>query len=198
MPSERVSRRRWIRVACFSAHAPLSLLVLLAVIASCPVACASRPPPDALASTRDALAGLDEFGALLLGAGLPVEAIPKGRSVAPVQAERLRRYFTILPYLPQHYAPRCVADELLRYVEQHGQGLSRWDLSRMVQEYRSLFLLRQDGLAAALTGEPVRWVGPVEVRDDGAGAGAFEMGEFYTHADAESWPRADRPNLDRL
>ena len=52
MPSERFSRRRWIRVACFSAHAPLSLLALLAVLVSCPVACASHPSPDALAATR--------------------------------------------------------------------------------------------------------------------------------------------------
>ena len=199
MLSEPRSRRHWISVACLSVHAPLSLLALLAVLASGPVACASRPRPDALAATRDALAGLDEFGALLLGAGLPVEAIPEGRSVSPVQAERLRRHFAILPYLPQHYAPCVVADELLRYVEQHGQGLSRWDLSRMVQEYRSLFLLRQDGfLAAALTGEPARWIGRVEVRDHGAGAGEFEMGEFYTRGDGESWRRADRPGLDKL
>jgi hypothetical protein len=139
------------------------------LLASGPVACASPPPPSALAATRDALAGLDDFGALLLEAGLPVEAIPQGRSVSPVQAERLWRYFTILPYLPQHYAPRFVADELLRYVKQHRQEVSRWNLSRMVQEYRNLFLLRQDGhLAAALTGEPARCVGPVEVRDHGA------------------------------
>ncbi|MFL5349099.1 MAG: hypothetical protein ACJ8AT_30230 [Hyalangium sp.] len=162
MLSERVSRRRWIRIACPSAHAPLSLLVLLAVLASCPVACASHPAPDELAATRDVLAGLDEFGALLLGAGLPVEAIPQGRSVSPEQAERLRRYFAILSYLSQHYAPRVVADELLRYVEQHRQEVSSWDLSRMAQAYRNLFLLRQDGyLAAALTGEPAhvlaRW-----------------------------------------
>ncbi len=199
MLSEPRSPRRWIRIACSSAHAPLSLFVVLVVLASCPVACASHPPPDALAATRDALAGLDDFGALLLGAGLPVEAIPQGRSVSPVQAERLRRHFALLPYLPQHYAPRVVADELLRYVEQHGQEISRWDLSRMVQEYRSLFLLRQDGfLAAALTGEPARWIGPVEVRDHGAGAGEFEIGVFYTHADGESWRPVDRPNLDRL
>lgn len=199
MLSEPRSRRMWIRVACFSARAPLSSLVMLAVLTSCPVACASHPPPDALAATRDALACLDEFGALLLGAGLPVEAIPQGRSASPVQAERLRRYFAILPYLPQHYAPRVVADELLRYIEQHLQEVSRWDLSRMVQEYRNLFLLRQDGyLAAALTGEPAQCVGPVEVRDHGAGAGGFEIGVFYTHADGESWRRADSPNLDKL
>ncbi|MFE8596470.1 hypothetical protein [Archangium violaceum] len=197
MPSEPRSRRKWIRVACISVRPPLSLLLLLPLLASGPVACASHPPPDALAATRDALAGLDEFGALLLGAGLPIEAIPEGRSVSPVQAERLRRHFGILPYLPQHYAPRVVADELLRYVARHGQGVSRWDLSRMVQEYRNLFLLRQDGfIAAALTGEPARWVGPVEVRENGAGAGGFEMGEFYTCADGESWLRASRPSLD--
>ena len=117
MLSEPCSRMRLISVACFSAHASLSLLALLAMLASGATACASRPPPEALAATRDALSGLDEFGALLLGAGLPVEAIPQGRSVSPVQAERLRRHLAIMPYLPQHYAPRFVADELLRYVE---------------------------------------------------------------------------------
>jgi len=128
VPSEPRSLRKWIRVACLSVHAPLSLLALLAVLASGPVACASHPSPDALAATRDTLASLDDFGALLLGAG---------------------------------------------------------------------FLLRHDGfLAAALTGEPARWVGPVVIRD--RGAGAFEMGEFYTRADGDSWRRADRPNLDRL
>lgn len=199
MLSELRSRRMWTGVACLSVRPSLSLLALLPLLASCPVACASHPPPDALAATRDALAGLDDFGALLLGAGLPVEAIPQGRSLSPGQAERLRRHFAILPYLPQHYAPRVVADELLRYVEQHRQEVSRWGLSRMVQEYRNLFLLRHDGfLAAALTGEPARWVGPVEVRDDGAGAGMFEIGEFYTRDDGERWQRADRPNLDRL
>jgi hypothetical protein len=175
------------------------LLALLLVLASSPVACASHPSLDVLATTRDALAGLDDFGALLLGTGLPVEAIPQGRNVSPVQAERLRRYFAILPYLPQHYAPRFVADELLRYVAEHRQEVSRWDLSRMVQEYRNLFLLRQDGfLAAALTGEPARWVGPVQVRDHGAGAAEFEIGVFYMRSDGESWRRADNPNLDGL
>lgn len=199
MPSEPRSRRMWIRVAFLSVRPPLSLLAVLALLASGPVACASHPPPDALAAIRDALAGLDEFGALLLVAGLPVEAIPQGRSVSPVQAERLRRHLALLPYLPQNYAPRVVADELLRYAERHGQGLSRWDLSRLVQEYRNLFVLSPYGyLASALTGEPLRWVGPVEIRDDGAGAGEFEMGEFYTRADGEIWQRAGSPNLDRL
>lgn len=197
MPSEPLSPWTRIRVAIFSGGSRLGLLLALAVLASGPVACASRPRPLALASTREALADLDEFGALLLGAGLPIEAVPQGRDVSPAQAKRLRVHFAILPSLPQHYAPRLVADELLRFIEKQGQAVSRWDLSLKVQEYRNLFLLRPDGyLAAALTGKPALCVGPVEVRDEGTGAGVFEMGVFYTSADGLTWPRADGPKLD--
>lgn len=172
-------------------------LLALALLGFCPLACASPPRPLALASTRDALAELDEFGALLLGAGLPVEAIPQGRDVSPTQAKRLRLHLGLVASLPQHYTPRFVADELLRFIEKHGQPVSRWDLGLKVQEYRSLFMLRPDGyLAPALTGQPTLCVGPVEIRDDRAGAGQFEMGVFYTRADGLTWPRAAGPALD--
>jgi hypothetical protein len=168
----------------------------LAVLVAFSPACASHPRPLALASTRDALAGLDEFGALLLGAGLPIELIPEGRAVSPPQAKRIRFTLTILPALPQHYAPRFVADELLAFIASQAQPVSRWDLTAKVQEYRNLFLLRPDGyLADALTGKPALCVGPIEFREDSAGAGVFDMGVFYTSTDGMTWPRAAVPVL---
>jgi hypothetical protein len=166
----------------------------LALFVSGPVACVRHSQPQALASTRSALAELDEFGALLLGAGLPVDAVPSGRELSPEQAKRLLVYLSFLPYSPQHHGPRFVANELLRAVKSHGHAVSRSDLSRKVQEYRNLFLLQPDGyLAAVLTGRPVKCVGPVEAREDGAGVGSFELGAFYTRDERDNWQRVDSP-----
>ena len=200
MPSEINSRRSWICFVFGPSRAPLGMAVAVALVVTFgPCACAGYPPPPlALASTRDSLAGLDEFGALLLGAGLPMQSIPEGRDLSPEQAERLLRYFSILPSLPQHYAPRFVADGLLRYVHGQSKRVSRWDLSLMVQEYDKLFLLTPHGyLAAALTGAPALCVGPVTVDEMGAGAGGFELGSYYTRSGGNSWPRVDAPNLNR-
>lgn len=194
MPSEALSPRKRVLFASAPARLPPGLVLALALLASGPVACASNSPPQAFASTRDALAELDEFGALLLGAGLPVEAIPSGREVSQEQARKLLVYFSFLPYSPQHYGPRFVAAELLRAIERNGQTVSRWELSRKVQDYRNLFLLQPDGyLAAALTGRPAKCVGPVEPREDGAGAGRFEMGAFYTRDEDDNWQQVQSP-----
>jgi hypothetical protein len=71
MPSEARSLRRWTRIDSAPARLPPVplLLLALALLVSGSAACASNSQPQALASTRDALAELDEFGALLLGAG---------------------------------------------------------------------------------------------------------------------------------
>ncbi|HYO68713.1 MAG TPA: hypothetical protein VEU33_21795 [Archangium sp.] len=63
----RVSSSRWIgiRLASAPTRFPLAFLSLLSVVLLCPLACASNSPPQAYAATREALADLDEFGALL-------------------------------------------------------------------------------------------------------------------------------------
>jgi hypothetical protein len=66
---------------------------VLALLLLCPLACASNTQPQVFATTRDALADLDEFGDLLLKAGLPIEALPKGRDLSPEQARQLRLHF---------------------------------------------------------------------------------------------------------
>ena len=165
-----------------------ALLILAAFVTMSP-ACA-HPRALALEDTRHLLEGLDEFGALLLGAGLPVESIPTGREVSPSQAKQIRFTLTILPSLPQNYAPRFVADELLAFIASQAQPVSRWDLTAKVQEYRNHLLLTPQGyLADALTGKPALCVGPIQVREDSAGAGVFDMGVFYMSTDGEKWPR---------
>lgn len=197
MPRESASRRRWIRVARVWSFLKRPTLWVVSALAVGSCACASRPPPQALAPIRDRLANLDEFGALLLRAGIPVEDVPEGRHLSPEQAEQFRRYLLVLPSVPQNYPPRFVADELLRYVEQQDKSVSLWDLSLKVQAYRDLFMLRPDGyLAGSLTGKPALSVGPVGIRGNRVGAGEFEVNVFYVHSADESWLRVDSPNAD--
>src|SRR6218665_925748 len=196
MPAEFYTLRFWIRIAFERVRSPRGLAVALALLVAIgQPACASQPPL-ALASTRDTLAGLDEFGALLLGAGLFPSNIPQGREGSPEQATMLRRSLAILPSVPRQYAPRFVADELLRYVETKGASVSRVGLGMMIQDYRHLFMLTPEGyLAAALTGVPTYCVGAVQVSATTAGVGGYELGRYYEKSGV-NWPQAPAPKLD--
>jgi hypothetical protein len=101
MLSDLLSPRSRILFDCSFVSRMVSLLVALAMLALGPLACASSPRPLALAATREALADLDEFGVLLVSAGLSVETIPQGWELSPVQAKRLRLHLGLLPSLPQ-------------------------------------------------------------------------------------------------
>ena len=89
---------------------------LLAVLLLCPVACASGQRPKVFRAMRDALAQLDDFGALLLEAGLPADTLPTGPELTPQEATRLR----IRP-----------ADDVLRVLEGGRQPCSAAIASRL-------------------------------------------------------------------
>lgn len=155
----------------------MPILVLLLQLS---LGCASAPPPQVFTPTRERLAGLDEFGMLLVTAGLSSEAVPSEPALSATQARRLRLEFDLNPPRTSEYAPWVVADYLLRDVMQKKEGVSREELSRRVQTFSSLYVLRRDGcLARALGGKPAQCVGPVEVRDDALRAGEFEVDHFY-------------------
>ena len=82
MPSEAHSPRKGTRLAISSTRMLPGQVALLALLLLCPLACASSTQPLAFATTRDALAELDEFGALLVKAGLSTELLPKGRDLS--------------------------------------------------------------------------------------------------------------------
>ncbi|WPB76318.1 hypothetical protein KYC5002_45955 [Archangium violaceum] len=160
----------------------------------CPLACASKSQPQALSATRDRLAELDEFGALLVKAGLATEFLPTGVELSPEQAQQLRLHFDLNPPTSTAYAPWLVADVLLLDVTLKKQPVSRAELGHRIQEFQPLFVLRRDGyLAEALSGRPNQCVGPVEVRDGGLRAGAFEVGNFYRLDDANQWQHVQVP-----
>jgi hypothetical protein len=183
MPSVSITRRTGTRLAstrnCFSPGRP----ALLSLVLLCPLACASNSPPQAFASTREALADLDEFGALLLRAGLPPENLPSGRELSPEQAKQLRlqlHLYPLNPPRPAEYGPWQVADVLLLDLTSKGSPVTRSDLGRRIQEFKSLLVLRPDGyLGEALTGKAERCVGPVEVKEGAYRSGSYELGTFY-------------------
>jgi hypothetical protein len=188
VPSESLSRRKGSRLSVGFARLPPGVLVALFLVLLCPLACASNTPPPAYASTRDALAYLDEFGALLVKAGLPAELLPTGRDLSPEQAKQLRLHFHLFPPKASEYAPWLVADVLLLDAALKNEAIPRAELGRRVQEFQPLVVLRPDGyLASALSGKEQQCVGPVEVQDGSYRAGVFEVGTFYRKDETGTW-----------
>jgi hypothetical protein len=163
---------------------------LLAVLLLCPVACASSPRPEAFHAMREALAQLDDFGALLLEAGLPADTLPAGPELTPQEATRLRVSFGLYPSTSRTFGPRLVADALLREVLAGGAPVMRSALDARLLRYQHLRVMGPDGfLSAALTGTPAQCVGPVEVRNGALLAGDFEVGGFYSPDGNGGWVR---------
>lgn len=163
---------------------------LLAALLLCPVACASSPRPEAFRAMREALAQLDDFGALLLEAGLPADTLPTGPELTPEEATRLRVSFGLYPSTSRTFGPRLVADALLREVVAGGAPVMRSALDARLLRYQHLRVMGPDGfLSAALTGTPALCVGPVEVRNGALLAGGFEVGGFYSPDGNGGWVR---------
>lgn len=161
---------------------------LLAVLLLCPVACASGQHPEVFRAMRDALAELDDFGALLLEDGLPADTLPTGPELTPEEATRLRVSFGLYPSTSRTFGPRLVAEVLLREVIAGGAPVMRSALDARLLHYQHLRVMGPDGfLSAALTGTPAQCVGPVEVRNGVLRAGEFEVGGFYSPDGNGGW-----------
>lgn len=196
MPSEALSRREGSCVCAGPTRLLPDLFVVLSLVLLCPLACASNAPPAAYATTRDALADLDEFAVLLLKAGLPAELLPKGRDLSPQEAKQLRLHFHLFPPKASEYAPWLVADVLLLDVTLKTEAVPRAELGRRVQEFQPLVVLRPDGyLAWALTGKEQQCVGPVGVQDGAYRSGTFEVGTFYMKDETDTWRPVAVPAL---
>jgi hypothetical protein len=188
MPSETHSPREGTRLASSSTRRLSRQLAVLSMLLLCPLACATNAKPQAFATTRDALAELDEFGALLVKAGLSTELLPKGRDLSPEQAQHLRLHFHLFPPKHSEYAPWLVADVLLLDVALKNEAVPRAELGRRIQEFQYLVVLRPDGyLADALSGKEKECVGPVVPSAGVYRAGIYEVGTFYKQGDDKTW-----------
>jgi hypothetical protein len=139
-----------------------------------------------------ALAGLDNFN------DLP----PRGAPLTPQEAARVLTVLMNKPVTLGSFPPRMAACYLLREVLEGGD-VSREELLRRVERFKSVAVLRPDGyLAWTLNGRTQQKVGPVEWKEEAFRAGSFELGRFYTasgwvfrKADAQLRPVMEGPGL---
>jgi hypothetical protein len=157
------------------------LLPAVLVTFTTPPGCA-RKTEGPYSHTRAILAETDDFGLLLLGAGLAPEVLPTGPEVTVKEAERLRLLLKLLlaDGSMQRYGPRVTADFLLEELQAGGKPVARSVLGERLRRFESLTVLRPDGyLASVLTGSPVQCVGPVQVQQGALMAGDYKVGAFY-------------------
>ncbi|QRK13558.1 hypothetical protein JQX13_10775 [Archangium violaceum] len=128
----------------------------------------------------------DAFEYLLLLAGLDNvnDAPPRGAPLTPQEAARVLAVLLNKPVTLGSFPPRMAVCHLLREVLAGGQ-VSREELLRRMERFRSVAVLRPDGyLAWTLNGRTQQRVGSVEWKEEAFRAGSFELGRFYT---ANGW-----------
>jgi hypothetical protein len=146
----------------------------------------------------------DAFEYLLLLAGLDNvdDAPPRGAPLTPQEAARMLAVLLNKPVTLGSFPPRMAVCHLLREVLKGGE-VSREELLRRVERFKTVAVLRPDGyLAWTLNGRTQQKVGPVEWKEEAFRAGSFELGRFYTvsgwvfrQADAHLRPVAEGPGL---
>jgi hypothetical protein len=147
---------------------------------------------------------VDAFEELLTFAGLDCfsDLPPRDAPLSPQEATRVLSVLLAKPVTLASLPPRMAAGHLLREVLEGGE-VSRAELLRRVERFKSVAVLRPDGyLAWTLTGRTQQKVGPVAWRDETFRAGPFELGRFYVgngwvfrKADARLRPIREGPPL---
>lgn len=165
---------------------PAASFGLFAALASCLSllsGCSAKPSSEAFyGNTRAIMAGTDDFGMLLLSAGVAPEALPTSKALTVAEAERLRLMLTLLlaDGSMQRYGARLAADFLASEVIAGGKAVSRATLGERLRRFERLAVLRPDGyLASVSTGSPIQCVGPIQVQNGALRSGAFTVGAFY-------------------
>ncbi|QRK14158.1 hypothetical protein JQX13_48700 [Archangium violaceum] len=162
------------------------------------------PAEMAVRAVASGAVQVDAFEHLLLLASLDNfnELPPRGAPLSPQEAARVLMVLLNKPVTLGSFPPRMAACHLLREVLEGGE-VSREELLRRVERFRSVAVLRPDGyLAWTLNGRTQQKVGPVEWKEEAFRAGAFELGRFYTisgwvfrQADAQLRPVMEGPGL---
>lgn len=156
-----------------------SALLLLSV----GTGCASKPQ-GVFGQTRATLAQTDDFGLLLVSAGLLLEELPRDADITVQEAGRLRLLLSLASQSMRGFGPSITADYLLAEVVTKGKTVSRATLNARVGRFQSLAVLRPDGyIVTAMTGRPLVCAGPVGVKDGALRAGDYRLGAFYTQGD---------------
>jgi hypothetical protein len=130
---------------------------------------------------------VDEFGALLLLAGLPADrltiTLPPGPEVSPALAAGIRVRLRMYPATTAQYGPRQAVLSILRQVEAMGRPELREHVASRVQRYATLYAFRPDGCLVPVLSVAQAWgnlcLGPLEVRGNQLVADEFVVGGFY-------------------
>ena len=155
----------------------LTFALLLPGLAGC-----ARSTEGVFSQTRAVLAAMDDFGMLLIGAGLSPEELPQGQDVSVQEASRLRLLLSLVGHSLRGFGPNVTADYLLAEVVTKGEAISRTTLGERLGRFQTLAVLRPDGyIVAAMTGKPLECAGPVGVENGALRAGDYRMGAFYAN-----------------
>lgn len=155
----------------------VAVLLLLPLHSGC-----IRKTEGVFSRTRTVLAGTDDFGMLLLGAGLAPEELPPGEEITVQEAQRLRLLLTLARNSLRGFGPNVTADYLLAEVVDKREPVSRAGLTERLRRFEALAVLRPDGyIVSAMTGVPLECVGPVGVQNGALRAGDYRLGAFYSN-----------------
>lgn len=178
--SSRMARTDWTLTITTFHRWSLALLLILAAPACAPGA------SGVYGQQRSILAVTDDFGMLLLNAGIRAEALLVDGELAVDEAKRLRMVLglELADGGMQRYGPRVAANYLLSEVITDGEAVPRFVLNERLRRFEQLAVLRPDGyLVMTLTGSQLQCIGPLQVQEGNLSAGDFKLGAFYTSTD---------------
>jgi hypothetical protein len=124
---------------------------------------------------------LDAFQVMQQACGLEEEARhPTGEALPVGEARWLWARLVKTPMTSRSFAPRLALSWLLREALAGGEPVAYAELLRSTERFWSVVMVRPDGyLVAALNGQPIQRMGPVELRDGALKAGNLVVGAFY-------------------
>lgn len=144
------------------------------------------------------LASADDFGMLLLNAGIRADVLLSDGDLTVNDAHRLRLLLGLesADGGVARYGPRLVANYMLAEALTSGKTVSRSELNVRLRRFEGLAVLRPDGyLVQALTGAPLQCAGPVQVQDNAVRAAEFTLGRFYSSRSGTYQEDASVPRL---
>ncbi len=165
-----------MRTMRFGRHALMMMMMVGAV------GCAHRQETGYFQRDRTHVAQVDDFGWLLMRAGLEPDTLPSGQEITVQQAQDLRVWvqFMLLDGHMASYGPRKAVEFLMGEIIAGGVPVTRAALSQQLIRFQYRYVLRPDGYVAdALRGRPVRSVGPLRVERGAIMAASLKMGAFY-------------------
>lgn len=151
-------------------------VVLVGWLLASTVGCASTPTTK----EKIKLAGLSDFGLMLVKAGIPLEEVPDVEELTEKQVEDLNLKLQMVPQTMQNYTFRTAVQRMLRAVKLTHRPIKMEKLSEWLRGYDGRAFMRPDGyLAYVLTGKEAECVGRPEVKNGALMAGPYEVGNLY-------------------